>query len=423
MLLSEDITLPCGLSLPNRLCKGAMAEAMSTTHVPDETFLKAYGTWADGGWGMILTGNVQVSSKYLGGHKDVANTPHPAESTKAIWKSWAATCQRSGTPTIVQICHAGRQSPLKAGNRGFFEKTIAPSAVPLKFGNSFIERAAAAFMFGTPRELTVDEISGPGGIIDEFVACAKQSFDAGFKGVELHGAHGYLLAQFLFPESNLRNDEFGGTAQKRAEVIVRIIRAVREQTSKEFCIGIKMNSVDASSNDSLEDTMEQIRCIVEAGIDFIEISGGNYENPRMMEETPSSTNSSPDDKPSSSTSSRESFFLEFAKTVREQFPSVVLMVTGGFRTRVGMEEALQSGGCDLIGIARPAAVIPKLPKEIILNKDVPDNEAHVSLAPVSAPFLIRHSPVKQVGAGFQSMYYYTQIQRLAKGLLPIDSRI
>ncbi|KAB8293091.1 hypothetical protein EYC80_007450 [Monilinia laxa] len=416
MKLSQDITLPCGLSVPNRLCKGAMAEAMSATHVPDEKFLKAYGNWADGGWGMILTGNVQVSSKYLGGPNDIANTSQPTESTKAIWKSWAATCQRSGIPTIVQICHAGRQSPLMAGNRGFFEKLIAPSAVPLKLGNSFIERAAAAFVFGTPRELNSDEISGPGGIIDEFVACATQSFEAGFKGVELHGAHGYLLAQFLSPESNLRGDEFGGTAKKRAEIVVRTIHAIRQKTSKEFCIGIKMNSVDASSNESLADTMEQIQYIVDAGIDFIEISGGNYENPRMLGESTIS------EKPASSTSSRESFFLEFAKSVRERFPTVILMVTGGFRTRIGMEEALQSGGCDLIGIARPAAVIPKLPMEIILNKDIPDEEANITLAPLSVPFLVRHSPIKQVGAGFQSMYYASQIQRLAKGLSPIDNR-
>lgn len=135
-----------------------------------------------------ITGNVQVSSKYLGGHNDVATTPQTTEETRATWKSWAATCQRSGTPTVVQICHAGRQSPLGAGSRGLFSKTVAPSAVAMNFGSSLIERAAVALLFGTPRELTIDEISGPGGIIDEFVAAAKQSFEAGFKGVELHGA-------------------------------------------------------------------------------------------------------------------------------------------------------------------------------------------------------------------------------------------
>ncbi|APA14224.1 hypothetical protein sscle_12g089940 [Sclerotinia sclerotiorum 1980 UF-70] len=414
MILAESTTLPCGLSLPNRICKGAMAETMSTTHIPDESFLKAYGAWADGGWGMIITGNVQVSTKYLGNDKDVAHNSNPTEATKAIWKSWAATCQRSGTPTIVQICHPGRQSPLMAGDRGFFEKTVAPSAVPLRLGKSLIERAASKLIFGTPRELTINDITGPGGIIDEFVVGAKQCYEAGFKGVEIHGAHGYLLAQFLSPSSNIRTDEFGGTAKKRAEIVVRIINAIRKQTSKEFCIGIKMNSVDASSNESLTDSMEQIQCVVEAGIDFIEISGGTYENPRMME------GDAPTKK--SSTSSRESFFLEFAKSVREQFPSVVLMVTGGFRTRIGMEDALQSGACDLVGMARPAAIMPKLPKEIILNKDIPDEEARVTLAPLAIPFLIRHSPIKQVGAGFQSTFFASQIQRLSKGLTPENIR-
>jgi 2,4-dienoyl-CoA reductase-like NADH-dependent reductase (Old Yellow Enzyme family) len=182
-----------------------------------------------------------------------------------------------------------------------------------------------------------------------------------------------------------------------------------------------MNSVDASGNESLDDTLEQIRLIVEAGIDFIEISGGNYENPRMMQE--SNTTDEIPEKDSKPANSRESFFLQFAQTVREKFPSVVLMVTGGFRTRTGMEAALQSGACDLIGIARPAAVLPKLPKEIILNIEIPDDEATVTLAPLKVPFLLKYLPVKQVGVGYQSQYYAGQIQRMAKGLLPVNTRI
>ena len=112
--------------------------------------------------------------------------PSPAEQD--LWKNWAATCQRSGTPAIVQINHPGRQSPAGSGNRGFFDKTLAPSTVKLSFGRGLIAKAAAWFVFGTPRAMTVDEISGEGGVIDQFVAAAKQSFDAGFKGVELHAA-------------------------------------------------------------------------------------------------------------------------------------------------------------------------------------------------------------------------------------------
>ncbi|PQE24954.1 hypothetical protein CJF32_00007309 [Rutstroemia sp. NJR-2017a WRK4] len=427
MLLSQELTLPCGLRLPNRLSKGAMAEAMAPTHQLDEKFLKAYGQWADGGWGMIITGNVQVSSKYLGSAGDVTTLQHtsasPSDADKEIWRTWAATCQRGGAATVVQLCHAGRQSPLGAGDRGFFDKTVAPSAVPMNFGPSWLERAAVKLVFGTPRELTIEEISGKDGVIDQFVSGAKQCFEAGFKGVELHGAHGYLLAQFLSPLSNQRgaNDPYGGTPAKRAAIVVEIIHKIREQTSKEFCIGIKMNSVDASGNEFLDDTLEQIRLIVEAGIDFIEISGGNYENPRMMQE--SNTTDAIPQKDSKPANSRESFFLQFAQTVREQFPSVVLMVTGGFRTRTGMEAALQSGACDLIGIARPSAVLPKLPKEIILNTEIPDEEATITLAPLKVPLLIKYVPVKQVGAGYQSKYYAGQIQRMAKGLLPVNTRI
>ena len=236
------------------------------------------------------------------------------------------------------------------------------------------------------------------------------------------GSHGYLLAQFLSPQTNLRNDEFGGTAAKRAEVVVQIIRQIRKETSEEFCIGIKMNSVDAALSESLSDVIEQVRLIVNAGIDFIEISGGTYENPRMMQEPKAATQPAQDVK--KSTFQRESFFLQFAQTIRDNFPKVVLMVTGGFRTRQGMELALQSGACDLIGIARPAAVLPRLPKEVILNtNEVPDDEARVDLAPLKIPFFVRVLPIKPLGGGFQSTFYAGQIQRIANGLQPIECRV
>jgi 2,4-dienoyl-CoA reductase-like NADH-dependent reductase (Old Yellow Enzyme family) len=226
----------------------------------------------------------------------------------------------------------------------------------------------------------------------------------------------------LSPQTNLRTDNFGGSAAKRAEVVVRIIRQIRKETSKEFCIGIKMNSVDAALSESLSDVIKQVQLIVDAGIDFIEISGGTYENPPMMQEPTAATRSAADVK--KSTLQRESFFLQFASTIREKFPKVILMVTGGFRTRQGMEAALQSGACDLIGIARPAAVLPRLPKETIFNtKEVPDEEARVNLAPFQVPFIVSVLPIKPLGEGLQSAYYAGQIQRIAKGLKPVECRI
>lgn len=195
------------------------------------------------------------------------------------------------------------------------------------------------------------------------------------------------------------------------------MRRIRKELGKEFCIGIKLNSVDAASSESISDVIEQIKLIVEAGIDFIEISGGTYENTTMAQE-PAPANVK------GSSLQRESFFLEFAKTVRDKFPKVVLIVTGGFRTRLGMEAALKSGACDLIGIARPAAVLPRLPKEIIFNiKEVPDQEARVTLAPLEVPFITSALPIRPLRGGHQTAYYTRQIQRMGEGLKPVDSRI
>lgn len=181
-----------------------------------------------------------------------------------------------------------------------------------------------------------------------------------------------------------------------------------------------MNSVDAATSESLDDVMAQIRLVAACGIDFIEISGGSYENPLMM--NPDRDSAAPQaNVVKQSTALRESFFLEFAQAVRKEFPRLVLMVTGGFRTRVGMEGALESGGCDLIGIGRPATVKPKLPKEIILNtKEVPDERASVALTPYDAPWLIKHFPLKMVGMGAATKHYGDQIKRMGDGLEPVD---
>ncbi|TVY40666.1 NADH-dependent flavin oxidoreductase [Lachnellula occidentalis] len=414
MLASKEITLPSGLVLPNRLAKAAMAEAMApASHVPDEKFHIAYGEWAKGGWGMILTGNVQVSELYLGQPGDIQTPASPSDTTKQMWKEWADATQQFGTPALVQLCHPGRQSPSGAGNRTWFSKNIAPSAVQLNLGPSLLAKAAAALKFGTPREMTHEDITL---VIDQFVAGAKQTHEAGFKGVELHAAHGYLLSQFLSPTMNLRTDEFGGSPAKRSEIVLRIIRRIRAETGPSFTIGIKLNSVDASASSSLDEVIEQISLIKDAGIDFMEISGGSYEDPNMLKEPAQAPTSK------KSTLQREAFFLTFAQTVRSHFPTLILMVTGGFRTRTGMEAALQSGACDIIGIGRPAAVLPLLPKEIILNEEIQDEDASVKLKPLVLPGWMKWVSITAVGAGLQSDYYGGQIQRIAIGLTPVDSR-
>lgn len=137
-----------------------------------------------------MVGNVQVSNTFLGAPLDVTVPRNRDEvSVQDLWRKWAATAQRSGTPTLVQLCHPGRQSPWGAGDHGLFDKTIAPSAVKLNLGPSYLAQAATSLLFGTPREMTIEEISGSEGVIAQFVAGATQAFDSGFKGAVLHGAY------------------------------------------------------------------------------------------------------------------------------------------------------------------------------------------------------------------------------------------
>jgi 2,4-dienoyl-CoA reductase-like NADH-dependent reductase (Old Yellow Enzyme family) len=124
--------------------------------------------------------------------------------------------------------------------------------------------------------MTVAEILD---IQDRFVKTAVLVADAGFDGIELHGAHGYLLSQFLSPKTNRRTDEYGGSAKKRAKIVVDIIKAIRKAVPPSFTVGIKFNSVDHQSSQALEECLEHLRLITDSGIDFLEISGGSYEEP------------------------------------------------------------------------------------------------------------------------------------------------
>lgn len=221
-----------------------------------------------------------VDRRHLGSKGDVAyNEAVPYDEQLAAWTRWAEACNRNGTPTIVQINHPGRQSTPGAGTRGLFAKTVSSSATPLRPGKGLLPSIIGALMFGTPREMTTQDIRE---LVDGFARTAKLSAEAGFAGAEIHAAHGYLLDQFLSPKVNKRTDDYGvGSATKGAKVVVEIIEAMRAAVPAGFCIGIKLNSVDHQSPEQLAMCIEQLKLITAAGVDFIEISGGTYENPKV----------------------------------------------------------------------------------------------------------------------------------------------
>lgn len=328
----------------NRIIKGAMSEALANTAgQPNQLHLGLYEAWAKGGLGCAITGNVMVDIRAKNEPGVVAIE---SERDLAKLQQWAQIGKQYGMVQLVQLSHPGRQCP-----KGLNKETVAPSAVPFS--------PALATTFGTPRELREDEILD---IIQRFARAAQICEQAGFEGVQLHGAHGYLISQFLSPLTNRRQDRWGGSIDNRMRFLLEIYQAVRAATSDNFIISVKLNSADFQRGGiSEEDVIQVFKAIDAAGIDLIEVSGGTYEAPAMAGVKA--------EKRKASTLAREAYFLEFAERIRQEV-RCHLMVTGGFRTVQGMNAALASGACDFIGIARPFAVEPDLAHRLLAGQDV-----------------------------------------------------
>lgn len=330
--LREPLTLPCGQVLPNRFMKSALSEALgSPDGAPNERLDRLFMTWAAGGYGLIVTGNVMIDRRHLGeaGNVVVEDDRHLAELTR-----WAGSTRSAGIPLWMQINHPGRQS-----NPFGRTRPVAPSPIALKVPGA-----------RTPHELSGAEIEE---IIERFATAATIAERAGFDGVQIHGAHGYLVAQFLSPLANQRSDEWGGSPANRMRFVLAVLARIRASVSPGFAVGIKLNSADFQRGGFSEaESRDVIVRLAAEGIDLIEISGGSYEAPAMMGAR-------------ASTVAREAYFLEYAKTVRAVAPDVPLAVTGGFRSRSAMLAALESGDCDVIGLGRPAATTPAAPTLIL----------------------------------------------------------
>ena len=379
-LLQQALTLPNGSRLKNRLAKSAMSEALGTTdNHATEALVRLYGRWAAGGIGLLITGNAMIDRRALGEPNNVAIED---DSDMPLLQRWAAAGQADGTQLWVQLNHPGRQSP-----KGLNAENVSPSAVSFS-------PALQAF-FAPPRALTEDEIVA---LIQRFARSAGIVKRAGFSGVQIHAAHGYLVSQFLSPLTNQRNDQWGGSAENRRRFVLEVYRAMRAEVGPTFPIGIKLNSADFQQGGFSEDeSMAVIQALHEEGIDLVELSGGTYEAPAMSDQK----------RHRASTLAREAYFLEFAEKVRAAVP-VPLMVTGGFRSLGGMATALSSGAMDLIGLARGLAIEPDLPQRLLAG-----HEPQYAVRPIS-------TGIKAIDrmALMEVVWYSRQLRRMAKGQAP-----
>ncbi len=194
-------------------------------------------------------------------------------------------------------------------------------------------------------------------VIQRFAHTARLGEQAGFTGVEIHAAHGYLLSQFLSPLTNQRTDEWGGSLQNRARLLVEIVKAVRAVVSAEFAVAVKLNSADFQRGGfTADDAKKVVELLNDLGVDLVELSGGSYEVPAMQGEARDGR-----------TLAREAYFVEFARDL-QTVAKMPVMVTGGIRRRPVAESVVHSG-VDMVGIGTALAIDPYLPRDWQQGKD------------------------------------------------------
>lgn len=466
------VRLPCGRTARNTLAKVALYEHLGDTYgsPPTEQHTALYSRWAQGEWGIVVTGNVQVSPTHLSLSRDIVIPPQItpealepfkrlADAMHGLEPGTVDTTPRDAPKSlaIVQLSHAGRQSMNLLGGRKPFAPPLAPSAVPMRTKTndsslSFLTHMVDALMFTPPQPMTISDIDVT---IEAFVRGAHVAAQSGLDGVQIHAAHGYLIAQFISTKTNLREDEY--SAQKAPlRFLHRIVSTIRASDTipRDFVVGIKLNSadyVDTSPEQQTKD-IEALNAEREARalshvqeisswrmVDFIEISGGDYENPTFITGLKSS-------------SPRQAIFNQFASKAMgvvdippassEPFlPSPpLILLTGGLKTPALLASALAKGHAHLLGLGKVGIIQPDLPRLLAsgdqASLSIPPPEPDViglgAPLPASAPISARvervllalllavvqripAQPPKLLGATAAVAWYTVMMRRLAEG--------
>lgn len=432
--IAQPITMPVSKAVaPNRIVKAPTTEHMAdpNTNYPNRQLNNLYKLWSDGGAGIIITGNVHVDRRYMEGPRNVAAERSDLENPEVVelWKSWSSACKSNGNLAIVQLSHGGRQTPFSVNSQ-----SLAPSPIKLK-----VKAGGNISPFTTPKEATYDDIQD---IIERFVTAAKLCHAAGFDGVQVHAAHGYLLSTFLSPSANVRTDQYGGDVNKRSRVLLEICTRIRKELPTTFTLCVKLNTADFQLGGFSEEESILVskRLALEGEVDFIEYSGGTYEFAAMMQEDISQILPTKDEieqqlaknagkqvtqetgaPMKESTRKREAFFLDYvnkARPVLRETP-ILIMLSGGWRSAAAMHMHVLNKNVDLLGIARPICVEPKFPLRVLgwkpgsaENKDVVALPYSISITSPWIPKGVRDTANAQI----QAVWHYDQMHRMAKGL-------
>ncbi|KAI0019244.1 NADH:flavin oxidoreductase/NADH oxidase-like protein [Xylariomycetidae sp. FL0641] len=367
----------------NRFFKAAMAEDLATWHptnleergIPTQESIELYRRWGEGGWGIIATGNIDIEFDMLDAIGDAIITPEcaPRGLRFDAFRAVAAAGKAHGSLMVAQVTHPGRQ--LLAKIRG---DTISASAIQMPTG-------AFGQSYAAPREATAADLQR---VVAGFAHAAAYLHAAGFDGMQLHAAHGYLLSQFLSATTNRRADAYGGSVRNRLRLLTEIAAAVRAAVPRDFVLGVKLNSVEFQAHGIAPAEAREMCALLETQgrLDFVELA----ERRRRRETT--------------TAAQREAYFLTFVADVAPRLRRTRAYLVGGFRSAAAMAQALGPAG---ISLGRPAAQEPALPREILAG----------AVAAAAKP---RFELVDSVAMGLAAAG--TQMRQLAKGATtPFDA--
>ncbi|KAJ1335139.1 2,4-dienoyl-CoA reductase (NADPH2) [Microdochium nivale] len=341
-----------GKTAPNRFLKGAMSERLSSWHptdlakrgIPSDELVNVYRRWGEGGLGLILTGNIMIEYDQLEAPGNPIIPTHGAAEDKAFsghrfeqFKKIAEAAKKEGSLIVGQVSHPGRQAT----------KNVQP--YPISASDiQLVDGPMSTMSFAKPRAMTQEDIDR---VVEGFAYAAEYLHKAGYDGIELHSAHGYLIAQFLSQTTNKRTDKYGGSLQNRSRILFEISDAIRKSVPKSFSVGIKLNSVEFQEGGFTPEECRDLCLDLERHeFDYVELSGGTYQTSGFKHVR-------------ESTKKREAFFIEFAESICPNLKKTKVYVTGGFRSAGAMAAALKS--IDGVGLGRPVAHEFDLAKKII----------------------------------------------------------
>lgn len=330
------------IKMPNRIVRSATYEKMADEDgFVTERLINFYVTLAKGGVGLIITGNVLVHTSGRSAPKILClHNDFYIEGLQKLTKA----VHSEGSKIVVQLSHGGRQC---ASIFLYGEQPVAPSAV--------YEPVYKV----TPRELTQEEIWE---IIESFGKASRRAKEAGFDGVQIHGAHGYLVNQFLSPYTNRRNDYWGGDEERRFHFLEEVYNSIRDNVGYDYPVMIKLNACDFIKGGlTLDESLRIAKRLENLGIDAIEVSGGIVES--KPEERPV--------RPKIDSKEKEAYFREFSREFKKNL-KVPIMLVGGIRSKTTAEEILEKNEADLISLSRPLIREPDLPKKWMKGKDAVD---------------------------------------------------